>query len=67
MTLTEVADAFSVTPNTVSRWRSGRGRNELTPPDHWRSTLADLAKRRLHRMEAQASDLKLLAAQLDAD
>lgn len=37
-----VADAFGVTPNTVSRWRSGAGTrgNAFDPPADWRRTLA---------------------------
>lgn len=64
ITLVEVARAFDVTPSTVSRWRSGRGRNQLTPPENWPETLADLARRYATRWEARSHDLRHLAAEL---
>lgn len=65
VTLVAVAEAFGVTPNTVSRWRSGQGRNALNPPADWHSTLADLARRSARRADQNRITLASLAEALD--
>ena len=64
LSLRWVADAFGVTPNTVSRWRAAHAdpenRNALTPPVDWKRTLAS-------RLRAFGARTFSLADQLEAD
>lgn len=63
-----VADAFSVSANTVSRWRrvdaDEKNRNTFQPPADWPKTLSRLAKHEAQRAQVNAARLQSLVASL---
>jgi inosine/xanthosine triphosphate pyrophosphatase family protein len=67
VTLSQVAEAFGVTLNTVSRMRSGSGRNNLRPPANWQRTVAQLARSHAKEIQHRSRELEQLAAELSAE
>lgn len=66
LTLARVAEEFSVTPNSLSRMRTGTGTgtNALRPPAGWAAVVAKLAQEHAEAMEERAADLRGLADEL---
>lgn len=65
VTLTRLADEMRITLNSVSRMRSGTGRNQLRPPDGWQSIVARLAREHAKERERDAERLRALADELE--
>jgi hypothetical protein len=64
ITLGKVAAAFGKTLNTISRMRSGKGANDLSPPLGWQATVAQLAQEGARQHRERAAELEQLAAEL---
>lgn len=60
--LEEVAQAFGVTPTTLSRWRSDNFPQQ--PPREWPAVVGELALRTAERHEEHARALRELGAKL---
>ncbi|MDP9349717.1 MAG: hypothetical protein M3P24_11350 [Gemmatimonadota bacterium] len=65
ITLGEVAAAFGKTLNTISRMRSGKGANDLSPPPDWSATVARLARVGAQRHRERAAELERLADEVE--
>ena len=66
LTFGAIAEEFGITPNSLSRMRSGTSStNRLRSPDGWQTVLTKLARREAKAMKRAAVQLERLAVQLE--